>query len=199
MNQRGEVTLFSCLAIVILMSLVLLCGLDLRKSFRDLEKRTHLFLCVKETKGEFNEFMKFMGRTNWGIKNINRVSIIMLFIPGLQGAATNARKAKKYLVQTQEMRLASYMKSIHDIKRKGCPLDPRMLITPFKLGERLLKRDIEGALILREEKWTYYFLSKPYLLEMNVEPNAWENIHPKLKYVTKEKAAKLSSHLFSSW
>lgn len=192
MNQRGEITLFSCFLLLALMALVLVCGLELRKSFKLLEKRSHLFLCVKETKGEFNEFMIFMGRTNWGIKNINRASLIMMFIPGLQGAAMDAQKLKKYLVYAQNIRLVSYLKTLTDLKAKSCPLDPRMFITPFKT-----KRDAEEALVLREKEWTYYFLLKPYVLSLSTSEAGFQSVNPKMKYLMEEKGAMLSSHLLS--
>lgn len=197
MNQRGEVTLLSVLIVFALTSIILLCSLELQKSFRLLQKRTHLFLCVKETKGEVHTFMKFMGRTNWAIKNINRASLIMAFIPGLQGAALDAQKAKKYLQYIQEARVVSYLKTLSDLKLKDCPLDPRMLITPLKLGSRVLKRDGEGAAILRKKEWDYYFFSKPYFLSLRVNAGSWEAIHPKIKYQAEEKVARLSS-LWSS-
>ena len=195
MNQKGEVTLLSMLLILTLSGLVLLSSLELRKSFKLLEKRTQLFLCVKETKGEFHQFMKFMGRTNWGIKNINRVSLITMFIPGLQGASMEAQKLKKYLQYSQGMRLVSYLKTLNDLRTKSCPLDPRMYITPFKLGTRLFQRDAEGAVVLRERKWTYYFLSKPYLLQIKIDLQNWERPKSQVSYQTEEKAAKL----FSLW
>jgi hypothetical protein len=199
MNEKGEVTLISCLLILVLTGLVLLCGLELRKSFRLLEKRTHLFLCVKETRGELHNFMKFMGRSNWAIKNINRASLVMLFIPGLQAVALDAQKAKKYLQYVQEAMLVSYLKTLKDLKDKRCPLDPRMFITPFKLGSRLLKRDSEGAAILKEEKWNYYYFSKPYLISLEVKPGTWEKVWPEIKYQAEEKAGKLSSLLSSQF
>ncbi|WP_408097245.1 hypothetical protein ACJVC5_19625 [Peredibacter sp. HCB2-198] len=192
MNQRGEITLFSCFLLLGLMALVLVCGLELKKSFKLLEKRSHLFLCVKETKGEFNEFMTFMGRTNWGIKNINRASLIMMFIPGLQGAAMDAQKLKKYLVYAQNIRLVSYLRTLKDLRGKSCPLDPRMFITPFKT-----KRDAEEALVLRENEWTYYFLQKPYVLSLTTSEKGFEKVNPRMEYVMEEKGAMLSSHLLS--
>ena len=141
--------------------------------------------------------MKFMGRTNWGIKNTNRASLIMMFIPGLQGAAMDAQKVKKYLQHAQTARLVSYLKTLSDIKRRGCPLDPRMLITPFKLGRGMIERDSLGAARLREEQWTYYFFQKPYLLDLSIKAQGWEQLRPRLQYQAREKAAKLSS-LWSS-
>lgn len=197
MNQKGEVTLMSCLLIFCLMSVVLLSALELQKSFKLLKKRTHLFLCVKETKGELHTYMKFMGRTNWGIKNINRASLIMMFIPGAQGAAMEAKKLKKYIQYTQEARTVSYLKTLKDLRSKSCPLDPRMFITPFKLGTRLLDRDGDGAAILREEEWTYGYFSKPYFVSIKVNASSWERVKPKITYTSEEKLAKLSSLLSS--
>jgi hypothetical protein len=193
MNQKGEVTLLSTLLILALMSIVLLCALELRKSFKLLEKRTNLFLCVKESKGEFNQYMKFMGRTNWAIKNINRVSLIMMFVPGLQGVAASSQKAKKFLQQAQNLKLISYLKTLSHLEAKSCPLDPRMLITPFKMGSR----DSDGALILKEDQWAYYYFSKPYLLTLKIDASGFESITPKILYQAEEKAAKLSFHLSS--
>lgn len=198
MNERGEVTLMSCFLIFILMSIVLICGLELRRSYKQIQKRTKLFLCVKETKGEFHEFMTFMGQTNWGIKNLNRVSIITLFIPGLQGISTNADRAKKLLKYVQEGRSILYLKTLKDLqKERGCPIDPRMYFTPFKIGSRLFKRDGEGALILRENVWSYYFLLKPYVLDLKVDSANWERPKSKMTYQASEKGAKLSSLLSS--
>lgn len=197
MNQKGEVTLFSCCLILAFMSVLLLSAIKLNHSFSLMKKRTHLFLCVKETKGELHEFMLFMGRTNWGINNLNRASLIMAFIPGLQGAALDAQKAKKYLQYIQEGRLLLYLKTLADLKRKSCPLDPRMLLTPFELGERLLKRDSEGAAKLRRKEWDYYFLQRPYLLSIRVDARKYSRINPRMSYETAEKGVKSLSLLSS--
>jgi hypothetical protein len=197
MNQKGEVTLLSTLLVLVLMSVVLLSALELRKSFKLLEKRTELFICTKEAKGELNLYLKFMGRTNWGIKNIKKIALIMMFIPGLQGVAANAEKAKKYLQLVQELKHVSYLKTLGSLKAKGCALDPRMYISPFIIGPRFFKRDFHGALKLKETKWTYYYFSKPYLLSLEVNASSWESFHPKLNYIAGEKGAKLSSLLSS--
>lgn len=197
MNQKGEVTLLSTLLVLVLMSIVLLSALELRKSYRLLERRTELFLCAKESKGEFHQYMKFMGRTNWGIKNIEKLALIMMFIPGLQGVAANAEKAKKFLQVSQELKHISYLKTLAGLKAKSCPLDPRMYISPFIPGPRLFKRDFHGAIKLKETKWTYYYFSKPYLLSLEVNASSFESFHPKMKYITAEKGAKLSSLLSS--
>lgn len=197
MNQKGESSFICTMAIFALTTIVILCSLELKRNYSLLEKRTHLFLCLKETRGEFHQFMVFMGRTNWAIKNINRASLIMMFIPGLQGVAMDAQKAKKYLQYAQEIKVVSYLKILKDLRGKSCPLDPRMVITPFELGTRLLSRDSEGAAKLREKKWTYYFLSKPYLVNMDIEAQGLERVNPKMNYHFAEKGAKLSSLLSS--
>lgn len=199
MNQKGEITLLSCLLLLAMTFLVILCGLELKHNYSLLEKRTQLFLCVKETKGEHKKFMSFMGKTNWGIKNLNKLGLITLFIPGLQGISSNAQKAKKYLQYTQEIRLISYLKTLRDLKGKSCPLDPRMFITPFQIGTRFLNRDSEGAAQLRANEWTYYYFQKPYLVSLTVKANGWEKIKPDATYFTEERAAKLSSLLSLSY
>ena len=197
MNQRGEVSLLCVLVIFTCASLVMLSALELKKNYRLLEKRTELYLCAKETKGEIHEFMTFMGRTNWGIKNLNRASLIMIFIPGMQGAAMDAQKVKKYLKYAQNLRLVSYLKTMKSLKGKSCPLDPQLFLTPFHLGTEVFDRDSEGAAQLRKNEWTYYFLSKPYLLTLTIKGTSFERVNPKITYISEEKGAKLSSLLSS--
>ena len=197
MNERGEVTLLSCLLILALMGTVLLCSVELQQNFKLMKKRTELFLCVKETKGEFKEYLRFMGRTNWGIKNITRASLVMLFIPGAQGLALNAEKMKRFIIYSQNAYLVTYLKTLNDLNKKGCPIDPRMTLTPFELGTSLYKRDSAGAAKLRKKSWTYYFLSKPYLIQVKVDAKNFEAINPEIKFVSEEKLAKLSSLLSS--
>lgn len=195
MNQRGEMTLSAALILLVMATLVLLCALELRRSFSHLEKRTKLFLCLKETKGEFVEFMKFMGRTNWGIKNTNRAKLIMLFIPGLQGASMEAEKLKKTLQYIQEGRFLLYLKTISRLKAKGCPLDPRLALTPFESGARLFNRDAEGAVKLKEKEWNYYFYTKPYFVELSFKSHQWEGIKPRMLFESKERPATFRSLL----
>lgn len=152
-----------------------------------MEKRTALFLCTKEVKGEFNLYMKFMGRTNWAIKNLKRASLVMMFIPGLQGAAANAEKTKEYLKYSQTLRQVSYMKTLANIARKNCPLDPRMYKSPFKLS-----RDKNDALQLAEEKWTYIYFLRPYALTIKIDAQNFESIHPQMKYLIEEKLERSS-------
>lgn len=197
MNQRGEITLTTCLINLAIFSIFILCTYELKKSFSLLEKRTLLFLCVKEAKGELTSHLKLMGRTNWAIKNVNRAKMVMYFIPGLQGAALNAQKAKKYLQHYQEISTVSYLKKFKSISQKGCPLDPRISITPYQLGTSLLVRDKEGAAILREKKWSYYYLLRPYLLDMKIDATKSESARPQVVFYTQERKGKQFSPFLS--
>ncbi len=195
-NEKGEVTVLATMLIAVLTGIVLLCALELQKSISLMKRRTHLFTCVKETKGELNDFMKFMGRSNWAIKNINKASLIMMFIPGLQGVAADAQKAKKLIQKFQNLKLALYLKTLSDLRARKCSTDPRMFLTPFKISKGF-SRDHHGAAELREEKWTYYYLSKPYLLQIEINASAFESLKPNIEYKAEEKGAKLSSLLSS--
>jgi hypothetical protein len=192
MNERGEITTLGTLLLFALMGLVLLCALELKRSYRLLEKRTQLFLCVKETKGELEQVMKFIGQSNWGIRNLQRASMIAIIIPGAQGVSTNAQKLKKYLQYMQEMKMVSYVKKLSELNSKSCAIDPRMYTTPFRLGSRLLARDGEGAAMLREIKWTYGFFSSPYFISVKIDATGLESSRPKLKFISEEKMARLS-------
>ena len=197
MNQKGEVTLLSIMLLIGMMSILTLQALKLRQSMRLLQKRNELFLCVKESKGELNKYLKFMGRTNWGIKNVRRASLIMAFIPGLQGGALQAEKVKKILIQIQNLSLIPYLKKIKDLKAQGCPIDPRMLITPFEINPKGYARDSMDAARLRNKRWSYYFVSLPYALKLEVDSNQLEAIGPRIFFQASESAEKLSS-LWSS-
>jgi hypothetical protein len=197
MNQKGEVTILSCMAIVALSGLMILCSLELQKNYRLMEKRSQLFLCTKEAKGELGLYMKFMGRTNWGIKNARRAALIALFIPGLQGAASEAEKVRKVLITVQNLRLISYLKTLTSMRQKGCSLDPRMFITPFELSASGYLRHTNGAAKLRNAQWSYQFLSMPYLLSLEVDSSGFESVTPKIKITVSEKLGKFSSLLSS--
>ena len=197
MNQRGDVTLFCVLSLLGLSCLLILCSLELRQSLKKLEARSHLLLCVKETKGEFDRYMKFMGRTNWALKNVERAKLIALFIPGLQGAALEAEKAKNVLVKIQDTSLGLYFYKLSDLKKRNCPLDPRMIKTPFALHGSGYLRGAQSEAKLRNQEWTYYFLQQPYALEMSIKAQAYEGLMPKIKYLMKESA--VTSHFLSSF
>ncbi len=196
MNQKGEVTLFSVLGIVILTGIFLLCSLELRHSFNQLQKRSHLFLCMKESKGELQQYLKFMGRSNWAIANITKASIVMLFIPGLQAAAFNVDKAKKQIFHLQNIRHISYLKTLTEIKTKQCPIDPRMFITPFELEFPFFRRDRSGQTILRNKEWSYVFVSLPFVLNLKNKALDLDAMNPIISYETSEKAERLLSPFF---
>ena len=198
MNQRGEMNLVFVLLVAGLSSLLILCAMNLHRSFRLLEKRTELFLCVKETEGEMVRYMKFMGRTNWALKNIRRAQAIMVFIPGLQGVALDAEKLRDAIILVQDASLIPYMKKLSELKLRGCPLDPRLLKTPFQLGPRGYLRGFSKQAKLRNGKWTYHYISLPYSISVEWNAAAYEAVRPLLIRNSSEKTAKLSS-IFASY
>lgn len=172
---------------------MILLSLELKSSLRLLQKRKELFLCTKEIKGEVHLYLEFMGRTNWGIKNANRVAWISYLIPGLQGVAANAEKVRDLLKHLQTMKLASYLKTLASLRQKGCSLDPRMAITPFELSTFGYARDVEGRAKLREVKWNYYFIRRPYAIALEVRAMDFEAISPRISYLSSEKGVTLHS------
>lgn len=197
MNQRGEMNLVFVLMVAGLSGVLILCALSLHRSFRLLEKRTELFLCIKETEGELVRYIKFMGRTNWALKNIRKAQLIMVFIPGLQGAAANAEKLRKTLVTIQDQTLIPYLKKLSELQTRGCPLDPRFLKTPFHLSGRGYERGSQGAAKLREEKWKNHYISLPYAVSVEWNAHSYESVNPLITRKSSERGAKLSSILQS--
>jgi hypothetical protein len=194
-NQKGDVNLLMVLSLLVMSGLMILLSIELKVSLDLLQKRKKLFLCARETQGEHKNYLKVMGRTNWGIKNASRVALITLFIPGLQGVASNARKVKKYLQHYQNFKLASYLKTLHSLRQKSCPIDPRMNITPYELTTSGYKRDSEGVAKLRKRRWDYIFIDRPYLLKMTFEDKALDSLHPEVDIKTSESA--VMSHFLS--
>ncbi len=122
MNQKGETILFFVLILVVISGLFTLCGLELQRSFSLLQKRTNLFICVKQTKGEIHRYLDFMGKTNWALKNSSKAQLIATLIPGLQGIALNAEKMKKTLKHLQTGSLINYQAKILQLKIQGCQI-----------------------------------------------------------------------------
>lgn len=197
MNQKGEMNLVFILMVAGLSGVMILCALSLRKSFRLLERRTELFLCTKETEGEIHRYMKFMGRTNWAIKNVEKAKLIMMFIPGLQAGALKAEKAKRTLMLIQNTSLVPYLKKMAELKSRSCPMDPRIFITPFHLAGYGYQRSADSTAQLRSTKWSYQYVSFPYSLSVDWDANNFEAINPRLKRISRENGAKLSSILSS--
>ena len=197
-NQRGEATLVCILILVALSGLLTLCGLELHKSFSLLKKRTHLFLCVKETKSELNRYLSLMGRVNWVIKNTSKAQAIGVLVPPLWPYVANADNLKRMAKIMQAGMLAPYYAKLAELKNRGCPLDPRMIQTPYKLGaEYGFERGATGEAKLRGKDWTYYFIAKPYVLSLKIDASRSESFRQKIGYQAEEKMGTLSSLLSS--
>jgi hypothetical protein len=197
MNQRGEVTLFAVAAMAVLTALMVLCSLGLAHSYGLLKKRTQIFLCAKETKGELHQYLKLMGRSNWALKNLKIAKLAMLFIPGLQAASLSAEKTRKLIIVYQNLQLAIYLKRLAKITRQGCKFDPRMFTTPFHLSLEGYARNPDGSAKMRSEKWTYYFINVPYVLTLKVDAQELEKLEPKINYQAQDSGG-IPSFLFSS-
>ena len=197
-NQKGEAVLFCALILVALSGLLTLCGLELQHHFSLMKKRTQLFLCAKETKGELDQYLRSMGRLNWLLKNISKAQAVAIFYPPLWTVVGNAEKLKRLAKVLQAAELARYETQISRLKARACPIDPQLLLTPYKLGTDLgFQRRSDGSAIQRKQVWTYYFFDKPYFLTLKVNTKKIESIQPKIFYETTEKGAILSSLLSS--
>lgn len=197
-NQRGEATLFCVLILVALSGLLTLCALELQYSFNLLKKRTRIILCVKEAKGELHRYLRHMGRLNWLIKNTTRAQLVAVFFPPLLPYVANAEKLKDLAKSFQAAALVPYVGKISDLKKRGCPIDPQIYLTPYELGSDYgFKRTPEGAARIRKTRWTYHFLGKPYFLTLKVNAVRAEALYPKVDYLAEEKLGTLSSLLSS--
>jgi hypothetical protein len=184
--------IFCILLIVTLSGLLGLCTLRLEKSLALLKKRTDLFLCVKETKGELKRHLVFMGRTNWALLNTTRAQLIMVLIPGLQGMALNADNVKKTITTLQRAELFFYLTSLGRLKKKGCPLDPRLVLTPFQLAAGDFRRRADKRAILRGQSWKYHFISPPWGIGLHFTNQNLESVQPKVTIQAREIGEKFS-------
>lgn len=198
LNQKGEATLFCVLILVVLSGLLTLSAVELHRSFSLLKKRTNLFLCTKEVKGELNLHLRYMGRLNWLIKNTTRAQVVALVIPPLWPYIGNADQLKRIAKTLQAADAVAFEVKLLGLARKGCPIDSRMYLSPYEIGTDYgFSRTMEGAAKLRNKEWTYYFLDRPYLLSLKVNAEESESLNPKIYYQAEEKGAMLSSLLSS--
>jgi hypothetical protein len=121
----------------------------------------------------------------------------MMFIPGLQGGALEAEKAKRTLILLQNTSLVPYLKKVVELKTRGCPLDPRILKTPFYLSGVSYRRAQDGTAQLRNKKWTHHYVSLPYAVEVEWKADGYESVRPLLARKSWENGALLSSTLSS--
>ncbi len=183
------------LMMLCLSSLVILSALELERSFKKLKNRTTLLLCTKEAKGELDELLTLMGRTNWAIKNVERVKLISMLFPGTQIASKSAEDIKRGIQWIQNIRMVSHLRKIASFKKKGCPLDPYLIQTPFEIRGATLKREQDGSIKLRRSKWTHHFILRPYVIHLNVKLKNWEASSPLLEIYAEDNREKFSSHL----
>jgi hypothetical protein len=180
MNQRGDCTLFGILILLALSSLLTLTSLSLIKSFKRLKQRTNLILCLKEFKGEQNQFIQFISKTNFALKNISRAKLIAAIIPGLQLGSMKAETLKRVIQRSQDLRLISYLNKIADLKRQSCPVPMKFRQSPFDFNLKGLKRNYEGTVIIRNQQWKHYFQQHPYVISMSCQIRKIDEIAPKI-------------------
>src|SRR5690606_27100317 len=104
---------------------------------------------------------------------------------------TNA--VKKSIAKLQDLYLALFFTKVGKLKLKGCALDPKIYLTPFKLIGKGYARDHDKAAILRESKWTYNFLNLPYFLSITYSLQNLESLSPSFTSLSEEKLGTLSS------
>ncbi len=197
MSERGEALLLSILILALLSGLLTLCGLELENSYGQLKRRSQLFLCTKEFKGELHQHLKLMGKTNWGLKNVSKIQVISLMIPGLQGVAMSSQKLKKALKGIQVASTLRYFAAMTSLTNRHCPLPSGALQGIFKMEGLRLKRGKQNEALLRDQKWTYHIYRHPYIIKMSINATLLDSIHPQITYELQEKGARLFS-LYSS-
>lgn len=192
MNERGDITLLGTLVLLCLSSLVLLSALELERSFKTLRARSTLLLCTKEAKGELRDLLALMGRTNWGIKNLERAKLLAALFPGMGMASKSAEDVKKGLQLIQDAKMLSYLRTIGSLRVKGCPMDFLFIQTPFETAGPRLKRNQDGTIKIRSKQWGNRFFLRPYEIQLNVKVLTWETFSPHLQLLTEDRPAKLS-------
>jgi len=180
MNQRGDCTLFGILIVLALSSLLTLTSLSLIKSFKRLKQRTNLILCLKEFKGEQNQFIEFISKTNFGLKNISRAKLIAAIIPGLQLSSMKAETLKRVIQKGQDLRLISYLNKMAQLKRQSCPIPFNFRQPPFDFNLRGFKRNHEGIVITRKHQWKHFFQQNPYVISMSCQMRKIDDVAPKI-------------------
>lgn len=190
MNERGEIISLSALLILVLSTFLVLCSLELRREFKELQSRAALFLCAKEFKGELETFLFHIGRTNWTIKNLDRISKISFFIPGLQGASFKSAKAKKIISLYQNSLLISYLKKLGDLKQRSCPIGIEFFKTPYHINLNGFVRDNLGGALLRNSHLSYSLSLGGSTLKLKSDLSHLEALSPRIQFESSEKREK---------
>jgi len=169
MNQRGEITSLLIFILMIFSSLLIYCALKLELNFIHLKKRTNILLCSKIAIQEVIRHVHFISKTNWAIKNAQKIKTVSLLIPGLQGVSLKTENIQIYLKTLQEFEYLRHLENLKKIKHKRCEMTSKTFLTPFKHDLSLYQRDQQQTILQRSSSWEYIFANNPFSIKFILE------------------------------
>lgn len=153
-----------------MLALSLLSLFVIKKLHQHNELKTELseYLCIKEYNGVLQSYVSFMQKSNWAIKNIDRIDKVLWPFPSLKLASGATKSIEVALKRMQEVKTISVLQKFVTLKRKNCPISPNALIPPYNV----VKRSPNGEARLRRKKWQLIFFGKKILKQkMHISQN----------------------------
>lgn len=187
---------FIALCSVLLSKGVLLILLN-QYHFQEIKARGELMLCLKETKGELHQFIVSVEKLNWAINHIDKAKYL-IFIPGLQGVAVNAEKAKKLIQRYQDFTLGQYLLKLAGLQKR-CRLSAHAFMTPYQISPKGFKRQFDGTTQWRRDKWNTHILGQLELAQIEIKSKKINRLNPEINYLYSIKKANVWSRLQSVW
>lgn len=174
-----KLLLASLLALKLSFSVLLL--LICEREFSHLKERGKLMICLKEVKGESHLFIEQIEKLNWGIRNADRAKYLMALFPPLVPVAASSEKAKKVMIQMQNLLLLKYLMKLGQLKM-SCRIQQETFSTPYQITAQGFHRNFEGVTLWRK-KWKIKINSKQEQILVQVNPQTIRSLKPKVQYL----------------
>ena len=176
-RQRGNITLFSCLFLLMMSSWSLVYLKRQARSLSSLKKKIIAYRCVKELNGSSKAHVKKLESLN--NKLVYAHAAVLVPNPALSKAASLAIKGIKLAM---EFKHAAFLKQIYQLTQNGCLFNPSTYKTPYK-NKGVLTRDELGRAKLRSKKWKSTLINLNIIIrshfnyssgKVGIETESWE-------------------------
>ena len=173
-----KLLLASLLALKLSFSVLLF--LICEREFSHLKERGKLMICLKEVKGESHLFIEQIEKLNWGIRNADRAKYLMALFPPLVPVAASSEKAKKVMMQMQNLLLLKYLMKLGQLKI-SCRIQQETFITPYQITPQGFRRNFEGVTLWRK-KWKIKINSRQEQVQVLLNPIKIRSLKPQIQY-----------------
>lgn len=123
------------------------------KQWQLIKQNLQQVLCIKNFHSKTKKLIKTINSLNQVIIAENIIQLASVFFPTTWLSQKTITQIKKATKKLQTYKIGSYLFDIKKMYQSGCRLDPRAVLTPYKLSLTPLgvKRDSLGAAIYRKK------------------------------------------------